>query len=323
MVRAVGLISGGLDSLLAVKLLQEQGIEVIGVAFKSPFFDVKKAKEAASRLGIPLRVIDITEDLIPIIRAPKHGYGSGMNPCIDCHTLMVKKAGEVMKEVGAQFVFTGEVLGQRPFSQTKRAMRTVEEESGMVGLVLRPLSAKKLPPTIPEKEGWVKREGLLGLWGRGRKEQMELAWRLGINDPPQPAGGCLLTDPAFSRRVKDLLDHQESLGKRDLELLKIGRHFRLSPTTKLIVGRKEGENAKLRGLSTKEDLLLELQNLAGPIGLIPYGGREADLPLACGIYLRYARMPSGHLCKVKFSGKWEGALETFPLPPEECEKYLI
>ncbi len=323
MVKAVGLISGGLDSMLAVKLLQQQGIEVIGVAFRSPFFDVRRAKEAASKLGIPLKVIDITDDLIPIIRAPKHGRGSGMNPCIDCHILMVKKAGEAMREVGAQFVFTGEVLGQRPFSQTKKAMRTVEEESGMMGLLLRPLSAKRLPPTIPEKEGWVKREDLLGLWGRGRREQMELAQRFGINEIPQPAGGCLLTDPAFSRRLKDLLDHKEALEKRDLELLKIGRHFRISPVTKLIVGRKEGENAKLRELSTKEDLLLELRNFGSPVGLIPSGGRESDLPLACGIYLRYARVPSGHLSKVKFYGKWEGALETFSLTPEECEKYLI
>jgi len=323
MVKAVGLISGGLDSMLAVKILQQQGIEVIGVAFKSPFFEVKRAKKTASILGIPLKVVDITEDLIPIIRAPKHGRGSEMNPCIDCHALMVKKAGELMREIGAQFVFTGEVLGQRPFSQTKRAMRTVEEESGMVGLLLRPLSAKRLPPTIPEKEGWVKRECLLGLWGRGRKEQIELAQRFGINEAPQPAGGCLLTDPAFSRRLKDLLDYKEALERRDLELLKIGRHFRISPTTKLIVGRKEGENAKLRELSTKEDLLLELQNFGSPVGLIPSGGRESDLPLACGIYLRYARVPSRHLSKVTFSGKWEGALETFPLLPEECEKYLI
>lgn len=323
MVKAVGLLSGGLDSLLAVRLLQEQGIEVIGVTFKSPFFGTKKAKEAAKLLGIPLRVVDITEELMEIVKNPKHGRGSGMNPCIDCHALMVRKAGEVMRREGAQFVFTGEVLGQRPFSQNRRALKIVEEESGLGDLLLRPLSAKRLPPTLPEREGWVDRDRLLGLYGRGRKVQLELAERFGIKDPPSAAGGCLLTDPVFSRRLRDLLDHVPDPPIREVELLKVGRHFRLSPRTKAIVGRRRGENEKLQALATPEDLLMEADGYPGPVLLIPGGGRESDWPKAAAICLRYSDAPRDRPGRVRCMGKWEGVIETFPMGPEECEALMV
>ena len=323
MVKAIGLLSGGLDSILAVRLLQEQGVEVIGLAFKSPFFGIKRAKEASRFLKIPLRVVDITDELLPLVREPKHGRGSAMNPCIDCHALMIKKAGEVMREEGAQFVFTGEILGQRPFSQTRKALEVVERESGLQGLVLRPLSAKRLPPTIAEQRGWVQREKLLGLHGRGRKVQLELAKRYGIEDPPSPAGGCLLTDPTYSRRLKDLLDHLDHPSRRDLELLKIGRHLRLSPQTKVIVGRREGENRKIREMASSADLLLEVQGYPGPLALIPQGGREVDWPKAAAICLRYSDAPKDRSGRVRCHGRWEGVIETFPMAPEECERFLL
>lgn len=321
--KAIGLISGGLDSLLATKLLQQQGVEVIGLAFKSPFFGISRAKEAAERLGIPLKVIDVTEDLLRIIKNPKYGRGSQMNPCIDCHILMLKKAAEVMKEEGAHFVFTGEVLGQRSFSQTKKALRLIEREAGLEGLLLRPLSAKLLPKTIPEEKGYIKREGLLAIQGRGRKLQMELAEEFGIKDYPPPGGGCLLTDPSFSKRLKDLLEHSDEITRRDLELLKIGRHFRLSKETKAIVGRKEGENRRLQELFLTGDLLMEPKDSPGPVLLLPKGGKESEWSKAAAICLRYSDVPKERPSRVKCRGKWEGIIETFPMDPLDCESLLI
>lgn len=323
MVKAVGLISGGLDSLLATRLLQDQGIKVIGVAFRSPFFGAERAKEAARILGIPLRIVDITDELLQIVKNPKHGRGSGMNPCIDCHALMIRKAGEIMAEEGAQFVFTGEVLGQRPFSQNRTALRIVEEESGLGDLLLRPLSAKRLPPTRPEREGWVDRERLLGLHGRGRKVQLELAEAFGIKDPPSSAGGCLLTDPAFSRRLRDLLEHLPDPSPRDVELLKVGRHFRLSPKTKAIVGRRRGENEKLQAVASPQDLLMEAEGYPGPVLFIPGGGRESDWPRAAALCLRYSDSPKDRPGRVRCRGVWEGVIETFPLLPEECDRLML
>ncbi|HEX15753.1 MAG TPA: tRNA 4-thiouridine(8) synthase ThiI [Deltaproteobacteria bacterium] len=321
--KAVGLLSGGLDSTLAVKLLQEQGIEVIGVTFMSPFFDAERGQKAARQLEIPLRVVDITDELIPLIRSPKYGRGSGMNPCIDCHALMLRRAGQVMEAEGASFLFTGEVLGQRPFSQTRRALRLVEKESGYEGLVLRPLSAKLLPETVPERRGWVDRERLLDIRGRGRKRQTELAKRYGIRDFPSPAGGCLLTDPVYARRLKDLLDHQGEITRRDLELLRIGRHLRISAYTKAVVGRNEGENRALEKLSLPEDLLMEVEGYPGPLLLIPKGGRKEDWGRAAGICLRYSDAPPHSPGRVRCRGRREGTVETMPLSPEECEGLLL
>ncbi|MBC7106165.1 MAG: tRNA 4-thiouridine(8) synthase ThiI, partial [Firmicutes bacterium] len=235
--KALALLSGGLDSMLAAKLIQEQGIEVIGVAFTSPFFGPEKARRAAEWLGIPLHVIDITEDLIPILIRPKYGYGRNMNPCIDCHTLMVRKAGELMEELGASFIVTGEVLGERPKSQNAAALRIVARDSGMEGYLLRPLSAKLLPPTVPEEKGWVDRERLMGIQGRSRKPQMALAEKYGLKEYPSPAGGCLLTDPGLSRRLKGLLAEKPVPEPKDLELLKYGRHFKSPEGARIVVAR--------------------------------------------------------------------------------------
>jgi tRNA U34 2-thiouridine synthase MnmA/TrmU len=226
-IKAVALFSGGLDSILAVKLIQEQGIEVRGVNFKTPFFGLSKTFAVIKNIDIDLEIIDITQELLEILRNPKHGFGKNMNPCIDCHSLMFKKAGEYMIKIGASFIISGEVLGERPMSQNRNSLNIIKRESGFEGRILRPLSALLLAETIPEKEGLVDRSKLLDISGRSRKRQMELAAKMGIDDYPSPAGGCKLTEPAFSKRLRDLFT-QDSFSLEDIELLKLGRHFRLS-----------------------------------------------------------------------------------------------
>ncbi|MGO0122482.1 tRNA 4-thiouridine(8) synthase ThiI [Desulfothermobacter acidiphilus] len=286
--KALALFSGGLDSILAVKLIELQGIKVVGVAFTSPFFDASRAVEMAEKLGLSLRVVDITEELIPLVLNPRHGYGKHFNPCIDCHALMLRKAGELMKEEGASFIITGEVLGERPMSQNRQALEIVAREAGLEGYVLRPLSALLLPPTIPEKEGWVKREKLLGIKGRSRKPQLELARRLGIEEFPTPAGGCLLTDPGYARRIKELLRLRSAPSRQDFELLKYGRHFFL-PGVQIVVARKEEENARLLALQEPADFLLRLKDIPGPRTLVRGNPEEKDLRLAAALTIRYSK----------------------------------
>lgn len=293
--KAIALISGGLDSTLATKLIKELGIEIIGLNFKTPFClcDGKAgqgcfshSRRLAQSLGIEFRVINVTDDFLEVVRYPKHGYGSNMNPCIDCRILKFSKAREFMQEAGAAFIITGEVVGQRPMSQQRHTLNIIDRESGLQGLVLRPLSAKILPETIPEKEGWIARERLLALSGRTRKPQIELAKKFGIKDYPCPAGGCLLTDPGFSGKIRDLMKHGEFY-LNNIELLKTGRHFRLNQKTKLIVGRNEKENLRLSELKEEKDWLFMPQVLAGPTAL---GRGEFDnslLDLSCGIVSRY------------------------------------
>ncbi|MCK4272394.1 tRNA 4-thiouridine(8) synthase ThiI, partial [bacterium] len=257
MVVGIGLFSGGLDSILAVKVLQEQGIGIIGVTFTTPFFGAGRASEAARQLGMDHRILDITTEHLEMVRHPKNGYGRNMNPCIDCHAMMFRKAGEFMEREGADFLFSGEVLGERPMSQNRGSLVRVARESGYEPVILRPLSARLLPETLPEREGKVDRERLLDLQGRGRKRQMELAAFYGIQDYPAPAGGCLLTDPIFSRRLRDLFQHSDSVTVQDLELLKVGRHLRLDDGFKMVVGRNQSENKRLGELCAPDDLLLD------------------------------------------------------------------
>ncbi len=298
MTRAVGLISGGLDSILAAQIIREQNIEVVGLSFVTPFFSSRGAERTAATVGIPLRVLDITEPHLEVLRHPKHGYGTHMNPCIDCHALMVREAGGVMKEVGADFIFTGEVLGQRPMSQNRAALQVVARESGYEGLILRPLSAKLLPETIPEKERKVEREGLLDISGRSRKRQMELAERYHITGYLTPAGGCLLTDPIFSRRLRDLFQHHGHFEIRDIELLKTGRHLRLSPTVKVIVGRHAKDNEKISRMVSPGDVLLKVEGYPGPILLIPSGGDSDDIVRAASLCVRYSDAPQDEVVTV-------------------------
>lgn len=282
--KAIALISGGLDSALAAKLTKEQGIEVIGLRFKIPFCPPRN--KDFSDIGIDIREANISDGFLEMMRNPRYGYGSQMNPCIDCKILMLCKAKEFMEQYGAKFIITGEVLGQRPMSQHKQALLNIAKRAGLEGLVLRPLSARLLPQTIPEKEGWVKRDKLLSFSGRGRKQQIELARIFGIKEYAQPAGGCLLTDPEFSKRFKDLVSH-EGLNQNNVELLKLGRHFRFSERTKLIVGRNEKENARLADLAGENDYLFMPYEIAGPTAL-GRGEFSGELvKLSCSITCRY------------------------------------
>ena len=260
-VKALGMISGGLDSTLATQVLIDQGVEVEGVNFstgfcvtehtrnfKSPGDKALRPNEAlrlAAELRFKVHLIDISKDYLPVVTDPKYGYGANMNPCIDCRIFMFKRMKALMQEFNAQFIYTGEVLGQRPMSQHRQAMKTIETDSGLEGLVLRPLSAKLLDPTIPEIKGWVDRSKLLAFSGRSRNPQIELAKKSGLENYPQPAGGCcFLADPQYSKKLKDFFDHngKENLTHEDVILLKVGRHLRLSDRIKAIVGRNEREN---------------------------------------------------------------------------------
>ncbi len=301
MTTAIGLMSGGLDSILAARLILEQGIDVLGISFITPFFSSQGAERATAALGVPLLVLDITEPHLVMLRNPTHGYGSNMNPCIDCHILMLREAGRLMEERGGDFLFTGEVLGQRPMSQNKGSLRVVERESGYEGLVLRPLSAQLLPETVPEKEGTVDRAKLLAIEGRSRKRQMEFADKYHITEYLSPAGGCLLTDPIFSRRLGDLFYHQEGLQGRDIELLKAGRHLRLSPGLKVVVGRHAQDNENISQLVVSGDDLLRVEGYPGPLCLIPYGGTSEDIKQAASICVRYSDAPADEEVTVLWS----------------------
>jgi tRNA-uridine 2-sulfurtransferase len=274
-VRAIGLLSGGLDSILATRIILEQSIEVLGVTFATPFFGPEKSQPAAQRLGVPLKILDITQAHWAMLKNPKHGHGKGMNPCIDCHALMLRRAGDLLEEMGADFLFTGEVLGQRPFSQTRSSLQVVERESGYAGRILRPLSARLLNETGMEQDGLVDRSRLLDISGRSRKRQMALAEGFGIRDYPSPAGGCLLTDPVSSRRLKELLKNNPDSGIREVELLKVGRHFRLRPGLKFIVGRNKLENEFMEKWTRPEDGWIRVAGHPGPL-LLALGRIEGE-----------------------------------------------
>ena len=291
MIKAIALLSGGLDSILAVKLVQKQSIDVSGLTFTTPFFSAIKAQTAADQIHLPLMVEDFTAEHLQMLKSPRYGYGKNMNPCIDCHTLMLKMAGQKMEDTGADFLVTGEVLGQRPMSQTKQSLYVVAKNSGYADYILRPLSAQLLEPIKAEREGKVDRSGFLAISGRGRKDQMRLAEKFGIRHYPPPAGGCLLTDPIFSRRLRDLLSHAEDRQIRDYELLKYGRHFRVEDTGKIIVGRNQSDNEALRKLSTDDDLVCNMVDFPGPHVLAPYGN-ESSMATAAALCVRYSDAPA-------------------------------
>ncbi|MDO8260107.1 MAG: tRNA 4-thiouridine(8) synthase ThiI, partial [Candidatus Magasanikbacteria bacterium] len=242
--KAIVLLSGGLDSMLAVKVLQVQGIEVVGLCYKSNFYDCARAREAAELLRIELKEVDISSEMLDLVKHPPSGYGKNLNPCIDCHAFMIRRAGEIARAEGFDFVATGEVLGQRPFSQNKESLKRVAALSGVP--VLRPLSAKLIDETEIEKNGLVNRHRLLDISGRGRERQIELAEKYEITEYPSPAGGCLLTDPGFSERGIKLLDHWPDCDTNDIEILKHGRVFWFSLPRKkkvlLMIGRHQGDN---------------------------------------------------------------------------------
>ncbi|MGD8703211.1 MAG: tRNA 4-thiouridine(8) synthase ThiI [Desulfosarcina sp.] len=323
--RGLGLCSGGLDSILSALVLRQQGVEVHWVSFETPFFSSEKAKKASAVTGIPLIVRKITPVYLQMMRSASVQFGKHMNPCMDCHTLMFRLAGEMMTEQGFDFLFSGEVLGQRPMSQTRTSLRYVEKHSGYDGYILRPLSAKNLPETIPEQQGWVDRKRLLDIFGRGRKRQIQLARAFKVTDYPAPAGGCLLTDKLFSRRLKDLFDHQASTPEKDLELLKFGRHLRLDPTTKVIVGRTRQDNVEIgRFVDPKADMLFKVDAYPGPLVVMPGGGPEPLVMLAAGICAGYSKAPDNDLVTVtvKEHGR-RRQVTVLGIPPAENKKFLI
>ncbi len=294
--KAIALLSGGIDSTLAAKIVMEQEIELEAINFLTVFCTCTNrgetclaSQKAVNALGIPLKVFNVSDEYLNTVKNPKHGYGSNMNPCIDCRIFMLKKTKVYMEEAGASFIITGEVLGQRPMSQRRDAMRLIEKEAGLEGYILRPLSAKFLPVTIPEKEGWINRETLLGIQGRSRKPQMKLADHYGIRDYPCPAGGCLLTDPGFARRIKDLMDHKSDFSLNDVHLLKIGRHFRLSPHLKLVVGRNEDDNRKIQTFALEGDILLKTMQYPGPLSLLRGDDNGESIETAASITVRYSK----------------------------------
>lgn len=324
-IKAVLLFSGGLDSIIAAQLLRSEGIQVFPVFCSSPFWKSENAKKAAKELNLNLRIIDVGEDIWDRVKNPKYGRGKGVNPCIDCKIMMLKKAKQYMKEIEAHFVATGEVLGERPMSQRIEAMKIISRESGLNNLLLRPLSAKLLPPTIPEERGWIKRENLLDISGRSRKKQLELIKLWGIDFFPSPAGGCILTDPIFSKRVRDLLRHDPEANLSEAILLKFGRHFRLIGDVKLVVGRNREENEKLMELLLPGDFLLKVEGFPGPIAILR--GKKISpsvLELASGITLRYSDAPEDTVQEVKVTsnGK-EATVITRKLSPEEVKRWMI
>ncbi len=297
MPRGLALFSGGLDSILAVRVLQEQDVELTAVHFSHVFAaactaDGQAPRRAAQQLGVSLCVEDVSEQLLEIVRQPRHGYGSGANPCIDCRVFCLRRATHLMRRLGADFLVTGEVLGERPMSQRRDAMNLIEKEAGVPGLVLRPLSAQLMKETIPEKRGWVNRQKLLSISGRSRRPQFELARRYGITEFPSPAGGCLLTDPGFAARMRDLLCHRCDCDLNDVQLLKIGRHFRVGPNTKVVVGRNEQENHVIERLARKDDMLMEVVDYAGPVTLIRGTKANGAINTAACMTVRYGKAGS-------------------------------
>lgn len=333
MAKALALLSGGLDSTLAIRVIQEQGIEVIALNFVTVFCRCTshgscklEAVKVSEKFGIPIKVINTTERFLELVKKPKYGYGKNMNPCIDCRINIFRIAGEYMREIGADFIITGEVLGQRPMSQRKEAMRIIDREANLIGLVLRPLCAKHMEPTIPERSGLVDREKLLNIRGRSRKDQIQLADVFQIKDYPCSAGGCLLTDPEFAHRMRDLVNTCDA-NVNDVNLLKVGRHFRFDSETKVVVGRNEDDNAKIDTLSREGDVLLNLVDMPGPLTLMRGEITDEKIQTAARLTARYGK--SNFLSVVKVSVREiEGnasstIIEVVPMSQEEAERLLL
>lgn len=331
--KAVALLSGGLDSTLAIKTMLDQGVDITAVNFISPFCLCNRrsggccneASRAAKIFGIKLKIMPTDENYIRLVKNPKFGYGRNMNPCLDCRIYMHRLARKYMEQIGASFLVTGEVVGQRPMSQRKDTLRIIEKESGLEGLVVRPLSAQLLPPTMPEKEGVIDRAKLLSISGRGRKPQIELARNSGINDYPCAAGGCLLTDANFARRLKELFAHQDLPSYRDLRLLRLGRHFRVRPELKLVVGRNEEENKSLQQLRGHEYALVSPLDFAGPAILVCGPSEDGAIEVAASLIFAYSKKNDGAGFSVEvLKGEAREKIMAFPEAfPQEIEKWKI
>ncbi|MDD3732674.1 MAG: tRNA 4-thiouridine(8) synthase ThiI [candidate division Zixibacteria bacterium] len=306
---AIALYSGGLDSILAILLMLRQNIKVTALYFVHYFGKVADPKNPdkstpyniAQKFGFKLEVVHLGQKFIDIVLEPQYGRGAHMNPCVDCKIMMLREAKTYMEEIGADFVITGEVIGQRPFSQLKNQMNLVLRKSGLNDKLLRPLCAKHLPPTEPELNGLVDREQLLDIKGRGRKQQIRLAGEFGLTDFPTPAGGCLLTDKGFSNRLKDLIEYHRNFTPNDIELLKIGRHFRIDNQTRIIVGRNEKENLILQKLAQPHHFLCDAPDIASPLSVLIGPASETNFNTVAGLTIRYSSARNKAAIKVVIS----------------------
>lgn len=296
-IKAIALFSGGLDSILACRVVALQGIDVLAVKFVSPFFDrhllgsdyCEKIKE---KYGINVQLVDISDEYIQLLRSPVHGYGKHFNPCIDCKIFMMSRAREMMKAVGASFLISGEVVGQRPMSQRRDALRLVERDSGCDGLLLRPLCAKKLEPTKAELAGLINRGALYDINGRSRSGQMALAEEFGVVDYPTPAGGCMLTDAVVGERIKFFYAEHENISASDIQHITVGRQFKLPGGGWLALGHKESENILMEGNVQAQDVQLRLEDRPGPLAVLRYKTSANDIGLAAGLVARYGKKDS-------------------------------
>ena len=332
-VKALALYSGGLDSLVACRVIMEQGIAVTAIHFITPFFGYdKKGREkeveahALKHYGINLTIIDVSKDFLTIVKKPRHGYGKNLNPCVDCKIFLLSKARECMKDEGASFLITGEVLGQRPMSQRRDTLRIIERDSGTEGILLRPLSAKRLKPTIPEERGWVDRNKLLDFAGRGRTLQMALAKKFGITHYATPAGGCLLTNEHTVARIQWFFDHTADATVNDMLLATVGRHFALDHETLLVVGRCEKENLQISQLAQTGDVTLELAYNPGPLSLLRGPITPDIVERAASITVRYSKARLEN--QVKVVVRKEGTLSkeeltVDPIPDHRIKDWQI
>lgn len=319
------MFSGGLDSILACRLILEQKVDVIALHFLNPFLPFPKSscrypvRTAAEQLGIPLKIIPLRKNYIQMVKKPRFGYGAGINPCVDCRIFTLILAKKFMEAAGADFVFSGEVLGQRPLSQHLQAMKLIEKNSGLEGKLVRPLSARLLEPTLPEIQGLIEREKLLPLQGRSRKPQIALAKKYGIKDYPNPAGGCLLTDKTYAKRLKEAFKYNEET-VRDMKILRVGRHFRLPSGKRVVVGRNERENRVLDNLVSKNDAVFEPVAVAGPLVLLINSGSNEDIETASRLCARYSDAKD----KPKVQIRWaDQILNVSPLEEEKISQIRI
>lgn len=325
--KALSLFSGGLDSQLAVAIIKDQGIEVIGLHFTTPFFGGSQdIKNAASALDMELLTIDISEDYIPkVLLNPVYGYGKNINPCIDCHAYMLNTAGSFFEKLSASFIITGEVVGQRPMSQNRSALNAVDKLSGLKGYILRPLSARLLDETIPEKKGWILREKLLDINGRGRSRQMELAAHWGLKDYPSPAGGCLLTETNFAKRLHQMLKFNCEPSAIEIQVLRLGRHIYIDDGTLLVIGRNQSENERLLQVALDSDLLLKATEKPGPTAILRAMKKELtdnNLEYAAAIVARYSDAKMDPKAKVKVFNKASQQLSRLEVAPISADQIL-
>lgn len=326
--KAIGLFSGGLDSILAGKLITLQKIDVIMLCFCTPFFPCPKEKKqrlsrVCNQIGAKLKIIDITSDYIKMLSKPKYGYGKNLNPCIDCKILMLKKAKTYAKKIDAKFIFTGEVAGQRPMSQNRSTLNQILNQTKLKGKLLRPLSAKLLLETEAELKGWVDRNKLLEIHGRGRKKQIALAKKWKIKGYQSPAGGCLLTCENYCRKVTDLFKHQKQNLVQDIKLLQIGRHFRLNNNNKIIVGRNENDNKKILALNNKKGLFFEVPGHGSPVTIL-FGKKTAKaIRLAAELTARYSSCKDSEILVKYGKDKLNSQIIVKNIKYNELDKYRI